>query len=469
MRRSSLFFAAIIVAVVALVAACGGDDGNGNTPSDNGDSVMGDCGIGALDAADGPVDITFWHAMTAANEETLQALIDEFNASQEQINVNLVFQGNYSETLDKFITALRGGDIPEIVQIEDTASQLLVDSGRMVPAQACIDATGYDTSDHLERVLAFYSVGGTLWPMPFNVSNPVLYYNATAFEEAGLDPDDPPETLEELREYSQAIVDEGAARHGIALELQAWYVEQWFGKAGEEFVNNGNGRESRATEVVFNNDVGLEIFTWVKEMVDDGLAVSVGRNPSGADHLLAIGSEDAAMTIGTSAALGSVYAVLESGQFPDVKVGVSRMPGIAGEGGVLVGGASLWISGDAAPEEREAAWRLAEWLNEPEQQATWHAGTGYIPIRVSATELPAVRELWAERLSFRIAYDQLLEGVTNVASSGPVIGPYAEVREAVVVGIERMLLQGTSPEDALSQAEQESNDAIADYNDRIGE
>jgi hypothetical protein len=120
------------------------------------------------------------------------------------------------------------------------------------------------------------------------------------FEKAGLDPDKPPATFDELRADSQAIVDSGAATHGISFETSAWIIEQWFGLANEPFVNRGNGRDARATEVMFNNDLGLEIFTFIKQMVDDGLALNVGRNPSGADALLAIGSGDAAMTIGTS-------------------------------------------------------------------------------------------------------------------------------------------------------------------------
>jgi sn-glycerol 3-phosphate transport system substrate-binding protein len=144
------------------------------------------------------------------------------------------------------------------------------------------------------------------------------------------------------------------------------------------------------------------------------------------------------------------------------------MPGVEGDGGVLVGGASLWITNRSDPEEQEAARVFAQWLNEAEQQATWHAGTGYIPIRESAIVLPPVTELWAERPQFQVAYDQLLSGVTNVASAGPVMGPYAEVREAVMTAIERMLLEGQSPEDALRQAEEEANEALADYAERIG-
>jgi sn-glycerol 3-phosphate transport system substrate-binding protein len=173
------------------------------------------------------------------------------------------------------------------------------------------------------------------------------------------------------------------------------------------------------------------------------------------------------MTIGTSAAMRSVLQVLESGQFPQVALGVAPMPGLPGNGGVLVGGAALWISARSSPARQEAARTFARWLTEPEQQAAWHAGSGYIPIRKSAVELPAVRELWAKQPEFKVAYDQLLQGPVNVATAGPVVGAFAEVREALNRALERMYLQNAAPDAALRQAEEEANRAIADYNRRV--
>ena len=57
--------------------------------------------------------------------------------------------------------------------------------------------------------------------MPFNVSSPVLYFNKNMFEAAGLDTENPPLTLEELRETSQVLVDSGAAGYGIVLDSGA--------------------------------------------------------------------------------------------------------------------------------------------------------------------------------------------------------------------------------------------------------
>jgi sn-glycerol 3-phosphate transport system substrate-binding protein len=456
-----------VLVLALLLAACGGNGGGGGGGSSDDVAEPDRCPVDALDEVTSPVRITFWHAMGGTNGEVLQSLVDAYNAEQEKVRVTLSFQGTYDETSDKYVTALRGTNLPNIVQLEETRIQLMIDSRSVLPAQACADAAGYDFGNHLPVVLEQFTVDDVLWPMPFNVSNPILFYNTKAFERAGLDPNDPPETLEEIVEASRTIKETGAARNGFAIELSPWYVEQWFAMAGEHVVDTENGRAGRANAATLDNEIGLEVYEFLKGLVDEGLALNTGRNPSGQDHLVALGTGDAAMTIGTSAAIGGILDVLATGQFPDVGFGASRLPGPTAEGGgVLVGGASLYlVEKAAAPEEIAASWDFVRWLNEPEQQATWHEGTGYIPIRTDAAELPQVQELWGERPQYRVPFEQLVEA--GAPFGGPVIGNYKDFREAIVTSLERMMLQGQSPADALAQADANPTRAIQQYNDRV--
>lgn len=462
----------VLTAVALFAAACGGggDDEGGGAPAPPRDEVVDParCPVDALDAAAEPVEITFWHSMPAANETTLLALIDEYNASQDKVRVNPVFKGGYNESLEAYRAAARSDDLPNLVQLEETAIQQLVDSETAIPAAACIEASGFDTSDILQRVLDQFTVEDTLWPMPFNTSNPVLYYNKLDFAEAGLDPEDPPATLDELRDAARAIVDAGAANQGFSLEMQSWYLEQLFATSGEAVVDNGNGRDARATEALIDSEPGQAVFGWVGEMLAGGLAANIGRNPSGFDALIAIGSGDTAMSLGTSAALGTIYDVLagDPALAARVDVGVAPMPTISGpgRGGVNVGGAALWLVDTGTDAQKAATWDFASWLTLPAQQARWHLGTGYIPISEQAAEDPSVIQLWAERPGFRVAYDQL---AASAGPAGPVIGGYPEFREAVTQGLER-IADGTDPLESLTQADAEATTAIQDYNRRVG-
>jgi len=142
------------------------------------------------------------------------------------------------------------------------------------------------------------------------------------------------------------------------------------------------------------------------------------------------------------------------------------VPGPEGVGGTLVGGGALYIVARSSPARQEAAWRFARFLNGADQQAFWAASTGYVPIRRSAVGLPTLEARWDEVPQFQVAYEQLLQGVENPASAGPVIGDYEAVRRAVVHAFEQ-LSQGTAPDDALAGAATAANEAIADYERRV--
>ena len=454
-----------------LAAACGGggdgDSGAGGNGGGGGGSgqAAGKCPLGAIAKASGkPVEIIVWHAMTQANEATLTKLTDQFNGSQGDVRVKLVNQTAYDDTFTKFKAGLGSGDLPDLVQLQDSSLQLMIDSQAILPAQACVDADKYDLSDHITRVIDYYTVEDVLWPMPFNVSNLVLLYNKQAFTRAGLDPEKPPATLDEVRAASEKIVSTGAAKAGLALKMAPEYPEQWLAKAGQTYVNNGNGRERRATEVTFDNQAGLDVYTWLSSMVKDKLAITTANE--GFNHLLAVANGDAAMSIESSASLGTILGVIS--QYPSVTLGTGAFPGPPGDGGVLVGGAALFIVNKSAPAKQEAAWRFAKFLNEPESQATLSVGTGYVPIRKSDIELAPVKQRWAEVPGFKVAYDQLLAGATNAATAGPVIGDYAGVRKAVEDALQAMVTSGTPPKQALDRAAQAANAAIEEYNTRVG-
>ncbi|MBM3675918.1 MAG: ABC transporter substrate-binding protein [Actinobacteria bacterium] len=448
---------------LALAACNGGDSGGGG-----GGTAKGTCPVDALDKAGEPVEITLWHSMNRANEEVLAKLVDEYQAQQPKVKVQLINQTSYQDTFEKFKAGLSSGDLPDLVQIEDTGTQQMIDTQAITPVQACIDADGYKTSDYLTRVLDYYTVEDTLWPMPFNVSNPVLYYDENAFTAAGLDPEDPPKTLDEVTTYAERIKAAGY-EYGYGLKLDPWWIEQESAKGGVTFVNNGNGRDARATKATFDNEVGQQVFAWMDAMVDDGLAVTNSADgPSAVNNLLAIRSKKVGMTVDTSAALGTISQVLSSGEGGGVKLGVGPMPGPTGKGGVLVGGAALYISAKSSAAKQAAAWDLAKFLTSSQSQAIWAAGTGYVPIRESAAESQVIEELWVREPGYKVAYDQLVTGVENVATAGPVIGPYQAIRDVVLAAEQRMFTQGTSSDDALTDAQRAANEALAEYNERIG-
>ena len=429
------------------------------------------CDVSLLDAETGPVEITFWHALATENGEKLTALTDAFNASQTKVKVNLQFQGGYNETIDKYLQSSQDNR-PDMVQLPEYMVQQMVDTKSVVPTQACAESAGYDMSTFLPQALGAYNTQGVQWSMPFNMSVPVLFYLKPTFAAAGLDPEASPQNFAELLEVSQAIVSSGAATYSLALDSDfdgggGWYIEQWLSKGGNFYADNENGRAAPATKVLYDEAPGVELMAYLQTLVNDAGAVYVGENASGQDTLLQLANENApaAMAISTSAALGTVLSVLGSGLIPGITgddVGVGPMPGPDNASGALVGGNSLYIV-DKDPLKVAATWEFMEYLESAEFQSEFAAASGYVPVRSDALEIEPIKSVYVNDPRFKVAYDELLSAVDAPTSAGPVIGPLLQVRLVTAAAVAQ-ILTGSDPQSSLSNAAQQANDLIANYN-----
>jgi len=455
---SKLLVLAALPVIVLVLAACGGEKA-GPTP-----------GTPGATPSTGPVQIEIWHSEPAANEETLKGMIDRFNASQDEVRVTPVYQGSPEDLMTKLMASTGSGRVPAIAEMMESYIQRLIDSGFVTPVQDFVDRENYDLSDLDERAVQSYTVEGKLWGVPFCVDIPLLYYNKLVFKEVGLDPERPPQTLEELRQYSQEILKRDASgnveRSGVSIAVTLW-TEQIFAQQGDLLVDMNNGHDGRATKVLFDDDTGRRFFQWWYDMVDEGLAFNVGRNPGGADNYLAVASGRAAMTFGYAGALRSLVSALEKG-VEGVEIGVGPMPGFAdGTGSTLLLPHGLWILNLRPQEEQEAAWKFMKWFMEPEQQAEWFAGSGQLPVSRSSVELPTAQGVVAQYPLFETALEQYMGVPANPASLGVILGPFPEVREAMAVGVEEMLVGGKDPIGALEDAAQRANQAIEKYNEQV--
>ena len=456
---SRLSILAALPVIVLVLAACGGGEKAGpisGTPS-------------AISQT-GPVEIEIWHSEPAANQETLKGMIDRFNASQDEVKVTPVYQGSPDDVIIKLMASTGSGRVPAIVFTMEGRTQMLMDSGFVTPIQDFVDRENYDLSDLDERAVQSYTVQGKLWGMPFCVDIPLLFYNKVVFREVGLDPERPPQTLEELRQYSEKILQRDSSgnvqRSGVSLDIALW-TEQVFAQQGDLVVDMNNGHDGRVTKVLFDDDTGRRFFQWWHDMVEEGLAFNVGRNPSGVDNYLAVATNRAAITFGYAGALRSVVNALEKGM-QGVEIGVGPVPGFAdGTGSTLLLAHGLYIMNQRPQAEQEAAWKFIKWLTEPEQQAEWFGGSGQLPVSRSSAELPAARDVVAQYPPFETALGLYMGVPPNPASLGLILGPFGEVREAMYDGVEEMLVGGKDPVEGLDDAAEHADQAIEKYNKMV--
>ncbi|MFW5855702.1 MAG: ABC transporter substrate-binding protein [Bacillota bacterium] len=425
---------------------------------------------GNIVSAEETVTIDFWHAMGGHNGEVLEDIVEDFNESHSDIEVKAQNTGTYNDTLTKTEAAVQSGDAPHIIQIYEIGTQVMVDSDIVVPVEELgkeiVKDDSFDWGKFLPSVANYYSVNGQMQSFPFNSSTPVLYYDKVAFEEAGLDPNDPPQTFEELYEYAEKLTvedeDGDIDRYGFTLGIVGWFIEQMAANQDALLVNNNNGRDGRATEAYLNEEPVLKFVELWQDMVEDEVMLNPGRGWDPAKQ--AFLSDRAAMMIESTAQVQNFSE--EFAEEDDRELGTAFLPRPedSERGGVIIGGASLWAIADHPQEELEATWEFLKYITETEQQTHWFENTGYFPVTRGAVEEEMNKQYFSESPDHLTAFLQLLLGKKSTATQGALIGTFPEVREFTEESIEKVLGGDAAPEEALDEANQKVNDSLKEYN-----
>lgn len=162
--------------------------------------------------------------------EAINSLVDEFNNSQDKINVVAEYQGSYDDSINKLKSSALSNSGPDVMQLYDIGTKWMIDSEYAIPMQDMIDKNDYDIASLEKNILDYYTIDGKLYSMPFNSSTPILFYNKTAFSEAGLTDKDIPTNFKEIIEVSSKLaVKEGdkVSRYGYAMQIYCWFLNNF--------------------------------------------------------------------------------------------------------------------------------------------------------------------------------------------------------------------------------------------------
>ena len=413
------------------------------------------------------IEITFVHAFGDENRQGLvQNVVDDFTANvRPDVVVNVEVAGSYRDALNGAILGAEQGDPPHIVQIFEVGSQLALDTGIFVPvSDVASEEQLASLEDVIQPVLGYYTLGDDVWSLPWNSSNPILYYNIEMFEAAGLDPADPPETYSEVLAACETLMMSELELQGcIGWPMHSWMVEQWVAEQGGLLVDNDNGRTDRATETFLDSEEMLNIFNWWKELADNGYYIYSGalEDWNGSDAIFT--GQQAAMHITSTADLVNITQAASEAGF---SAGTGLLPIADGyeRNGVVVGGASIWLTADHPQEELEAAVEFMLYLGNTANMVDWHMGTGYFPVRYSSIDALAEAGWFDENPTFVTAFDQMTETIPNYATAGAVMGTFLDTRTIIEQAAQSVVDGGADPAEALAIADAAADELLEEYN-----
>src|SRR5690606_39948634 len=127
--------------------------------------VLGGAGLARVARAQDPIELTFWNYWDGKNGETIQALVDRYNAEHPDVQIENVFVG-WDELLPKLQLAVTGGDTPDLAAADMVWMPYLGNSGALVPLDSFIEASGTDLEDFFPAFLALDIYGTQLYILP---------------------------------------------------------------------------------------------------------------------------------------------------------------------------------------------------------------------------------------------------------------------------------------------------------------
>jgi len=406
-------------------------------------------------AAQAPVEVSFYFPVAVGGPIT--KIIDGFAADFEKenpgIKIKPIYSGTYQDTITKALTAVKGGEPPVTSILLSTDMFTLIDEDAIVPFDDYIK-----TADDQTWLKSFYpafmensQTGGKTWGIPFQRSTIVLYYNKDAFKEAGLDPNKPPTTWNEMQEYAAKLTKRDASgrvtQWGVQIPSSGFPYWLFQGLAIEAGANLMN---AAGTETYYDKPEVIQALQYWVDLVKkykvhpEGI-VEWGTTPK--DFF----EKKVAMIWTTT---GNLTNVKTNAKFD---FGVAMLPAQK-QRGSPTGGGNFYIFAKSTPAQREAAMKFIKWVTSPQRAAQWGIDTGYVAVRADAWDTPVMKTYVAGFPAAAVARDQLPYAKAELSTHDN-----QRVTKALNDGLQAALTGTKTPEAALKDAQREADRLLRAY------
>ena len=408
--------------------------------------------------AQAQTDIQWWHSMVAVNNEWVNDLAKDFNASQKDYRVVPVYKGAYEESMTAAVAAFRAGNAPHILQVfEVGTATMMASKGAIVPVTKVMQDAGYkfDPKAYVSAVAGYYTApNGQMLSFPLNSSTTVFYINKDAFKAAGIDTSKAPSTWPEVA-LAAAKLKASGHKCPFTTAWQGWtQLESFSAWHNVEFASKSNGLAGMDARLKVNSPLHVRHIENLANMAKQGLFVYKGRgNVPEASFV----SGECAMITTSAGFYGNVaknakfdYALATLPYYPDV-------PGAPQN--TVIGGASLWVMAGKKPAEYKGVAAFFNYLSSPAVQSASHKRTGYLPITTAAYQLTEKSGFYKEKPGTDVAVTQMIRKVTD-KSRGIRLGNYVQIRAVEDEELEQVWSGKKSAKEALDAIVKRGNEHL---------
>lgn len=394
------------------------------------------------------IELVFWHGMAGHLGDEVRLLADDFNHSQNEYTVKPVYKGHYVETFTNFAAAFRAHKAPALVQIFEVGTAIMIaPKGIIKPVDVLMAEQGvsFPKEDFIQSVREFYSRGGQLMAMPFNLSTPALYYNLDILAKVGYNKNNFPRTWDEM-ELLAAKIKEAGYSCTYTTAYPGWVLfESYIAIHGLSLT------KTNPLRAVFNTPELERHYKRLKRWHDLHYFRYGGRVD---DATIFFTSGVCPLFSQSSGAYNSLSSLVP------FRLGVANMPldtaVTSTRHANVAGGAALWAVAGQTDRQYKGIALFFAFIAKPEVQKRWHEHTGYLPLGLKGIYADLVQS--SNHPTLLLARSDL----ENNPHDKPLKhhGPQNQIRGINDEVLEAMFAGLITPEDALIEAINRSNHVL---------
>lgn len=416
--------------------------------------VFSGCG----DASDdGVVTLRFWHSFVASTRPALDELIERFEEEHPGIRINAQYVPTGDGLIRKLMASFHSGTAPDLSWVHADFLGKLVQADAIYPMADFLEGpdglSEEELADFFPATLQAARWRDTLYALPMEATLLGLVYNRDHFREAGLDPEHPPATWDELREYARRLTvdtngDGRMDRFGFYVPafpasgaLSIWMVLQWspyLWSAGGYIIDEAQ------TRVSYDSDAGVAALTLWRDLYEE-----MGRPGTSITHDAEFIGRHVSMI------MDGPWDLPQFRRLENIDWGVAPLPAGPERQVTYLAGEHLAIF--KSTEHADAAWTFVKWVTQPDVQAFFSRESGYLPVRRSTLDLPDYQAYLAEDRALKAFVDQMPLGQAR----RPIDFYHVEINQHIAEAIENTLIGRADPRGALRASAAKSNALLA--------
>ena len=406
-------------------------------------------------------EIQWWHAMVGGNNDVVNRLAEEFNASQSDYKVVPSYKGGYPDTLNAGIAAFRAGNAPHILQVFEVGTATMMSAkGAVKPVYEMMKEAGepFDPKAYLPTITGYYSTAkGDMLSLPFNSSSMMMWVNKDELKKAGVA--EIPKTWPEVFEAAKKLKASGHPTCGFSNAWVTWaHIEQFSAWHNVPIGTKANGLDGFDTVLKFNSPLHVKHLQTLIDLQKDKTYDYAGRTSTNEGRF---SSGECAIFLTSS---GAYATFRNSAKFEFTSAPMPYYPDVQGAPqNSIIGGASLWVMGGKSANEYKGVAKFFSFLSDTNRQAKLHQESGYLPITKAAYEKTKADGFYQKNPILETPLKELTNKEPTENSRGLRFGNMVQMRDLWAEEIEAALAGKKSAKEALDAAVERGNATLRQF------